>query len=579
MPPLPPPILLPTPRHLTLSQSTALNPPISEQIDPKIAPPQGYRLQITPNRILLIAPDKPGLYYAHQTLLQLRRQYPESLPCLDVHDWPDFPDRGVMLDISRDKVPTMSTLLSLIDKLAEWKINHLQLYIEHTFAYAGHEEVWKNASPLTPAEIRELDAYCRARFIDFVPNQNSFGHMERWLTHPRYLPLAEAADGAETPWGFRWKGPFSLCPTDPASLDLLADLYDQLLPNFTSPRFNVGCDETFDIGQGHSKLECDQRGVHTVYLEFLKKVSRLVTKRNRRMMFWGDIILKHPESIPHIPEGAIALNWGYEAKHPFDQETNALKSAGVDFYVCPGTSSWCSIAGRTENMLANQLAAARSGLQNGAKGFLNTDWGDYGHHQYLPISYSGLAVGAAVSWCQESNPLTNPAPALNLHVFQDPSKILAQVALDLGNIYKRISDQIPNRSALFSILVPTSTHSDPMQGITLANIESTQAAIQSAIHSLPRATPNSPDANVVIDEFKNAARMLQHACHKAQHLLTTSPDKLGWVYPPTVFAPTPDALTNGLQEILTHHRRLWLSRNRPGGLEDSLSRLTKDSRD
>ena len=55
-----------------------------------------------------------------------------------------------MLDISRDKVPTMPTLFALVDRLAEWKINQLQLYIEHTFAYRGHEEVWRNADPMTP---------------------------------------------------------------------------------------------------------------------------------------------------------------------------------------------------------------------------------------------------------------------------------------------------------------------------------------------------------------------------------------------------------------------------------------------
>jgi len=43
---------------------------------------------------------------ADQTLLQLSRQFAEALPCLEIEDSPDFPVRGVMLDISRDKVPT-----------------------------------------------------------------------------------------------------------------------------------------------------------------------------------------------------------------------------------------------------------------------------------------------------------------------------------------------------------------------------------------------------------------------------------------------------------------------------------------
>ncbi len=112
---------------------------------------------------------------------------------------------------------------------------------------------------------------------------------------------------------FRWKGPFSLCPTDPASVELLAGLYAELLPNFSSGLFNVGCDETFDIGQGRSKAECDQRGKMRVYLDFLNKVHSLVKSHGRKMMFWGDIIVHRPELIPELPVGAIAMSVGYDA--------------------------------------------------------------------------------------------------------------------------------------------------------------------------------------------------------------------------------------------------------------------------
>src|SRR5205085_841863 len=105
------------------------------------------------------------------------------LPELRINDSPDFAVRGIMLDISRDKVPTMPTLFALVDLFAELKINQLQLYTEHTFAYANHPDVWRDASPMTPDEIKTLDAYCRTKFIELVPNQNSFGHMERWLKH------------------------------------------------------------------------------------------------------------------------------------------------------------------------------------------------------------------------------------------------------------------------------------------------------------------------------------------------------------------------------------------------------------
>ena len=82
-----------------------------------------------------------------------------GLPPCRIEDWPDFAARGVMLDISRDKVPTLATLTGLVDLLAGWKINQLQLYTEHTFAYAGHERVWRGASPMTGEQIERLDQF------------------------------------------------------------------------------------------------------------------------------------------------------------------------------------------------------------------------------------------------------------------------------------------------------------------------------------------------------------------------------------------------------------------------------------
>ena len=221
-----------------------------------------------------------------------------------------------MLDVSRCKVPTLDTLFELVDMLAGLKLNQLQLYTEHTFAYRDHREVWANASPLTGQDILELDAYCQAQFVELVPNQNSFGHMVPWLTHPKYADLAEAPEGFDYPWGGRSEGPFSLNPTDPRSLELLQSLYDDLLPHFTSPLFNVGCDETWDLGTGRSKAVCEERGTHRVYLDFLLDIYRLVQERGRTMMFWGDIIVQAPELIPELPKDADRPGMGLRVRPP-----------------------------------------------------------------------------------------------------------------------------------------------------------------------------------------------------------------------------------------------------------------------
>jgi len=528
-------------------------------IDSSAAKPQGYRLAISTTGIDIIACDPAGAFYAAQTLAQLLRQYPDALPAVHIEDRPDFPARGVMLDISRDKVPTMATLYALVDELAAMKINQLQLYTEHTFAYRAHGEVHAQASPMTGQEILELDCYCRERFIELAPNQNSFGHMERWLKLPRYKPLAEAPDGFEFPWG-HFDGPFSLCPTDPRSLSLIESLYDELLPHFSSPLFNVGCDETFDVGQGRSKEECVRRGKERVYLDFLLKIYRLVRDRGRTMQFWGDIILHKPELVGELPKDMIALEWGYEANHPFDKDGAIFAAAGVPFYVCPGTSSWCTISGRTDNAIANLKNAAENGIKHGAIGYLNTDWGDWGHLQYLPVSYLGLAAGAAYGWCLPANRDLPLPEALSLHVFGDRSHTMGRLVCELGNVHHAIRKHRSNAAVLFWRLVAGPERQREWEGVTREEYDAAESAIDRAMSPLGGARMDRPDAALIADEYRNAAAMLKHACGLGRWAIDgDSEDR--------------SVLAGDLKRIIGEHRRLWLARNRWGGLADSARRL------
>jgi hypothetical protein len=526
-------------------------------------PPQGYRLTIDRNGIAITGADAAGLFYGVGTLIQLLGL--PALPCLRVEDWPDVPQRGVMLDVSRDKVPTLATLYGLVDLLARWKVNQLQLYMEHTFAYAGHKVVWEDASPLTGEDILALDAYCRARFIELVPNQNSFGHMHRWLQHDAYRPLAECPDGSDL-WPGYSGAPFSLCPIDPGSLALLADLYDQLLPHFRSDLFNVGLDETFDLGHGRSAEACERHGTERVYLDFLKEVHALVAARGHTMQFWGDIILHAPELIPELPQDAIALEWGYEADHPFAEHCEHFAEAGMRFYVCPGTSSWNAIAGRTENALRNLQNAATHGAAAGAEGLLNTDWGDNGHLQPLPVSYLGFMAGAAVSWNVATDLFALDLPGLlDRHVFQDAAGVMGALFYDLGNVYCLPGVRPSNASALFHLLVfPERPLASEGDGVTREGLAATLRELDRLGGMLPAAQMRCSDADLI----RREARWVADTLHLAARLGLA---RLEGDLDPATRA----ALAYDLRPLIARHRALWLARNRPGGLDDSVARLER----
>lgn len=545
------------------------NAGIELAISEEISQPQGYRLTIVDGLITIHGADAAGVYYGVCTLCQLLRQHSNMLPSLAINDWPDFPARGVMLDISRDKVPTLQTVLDLVDRLAGWKINQVQLYMEHTFAYQNHPEVWAEASPFTGQDVLELDEFCRRRHIQLVPNQNSLGHTERWLKFDRYKHLAETPDGFISPWTGKLMPPSSLNPIDPASIELMASLYDELLPHFTSSLFNVGGDEPWELGQGKSKAEVERIGEGRVYLNYILKVYEEVTQRQRTMMFWDDIIIKYTDLIPELPRDVIAMVWGYEADHPFDERCAAFLGSNIPFYVCPGTSSWNTFAGRTANTIGNLRNAAENGLKHGATGFLNTDWGDYGHWQPLPVSYLGFAYGAAVSWAKDANVSIDLPPALDHFAFEDSSGVMGKLAYELGNIYQVPGHSRPNGHMLLDLLKTAPEDIDKwIERYHLEGGEDGESFrialnhVNEIMSPLSDANIQRSDAALLMSEYELAADLIRHACHRGLMLFNEADDE-----------HTPTSMASELQQLIERYKENWLARNRPGGLKDSLSRF------
>jgi hypothetical protein len=533
-----------------------------------VSHPQGYQLTVTETAVHIVASTGAGLFYGVCTLVQLLSVYSRELPLGRISDWPDLPHRGIMLDISRNRVPTMDTLYDLIDMLAGWKINQIQLYTEHTFAYRNHPVVWQKASPMTGEEILALDAFCRARFIELVPNQNSFGHMHHWLRHEAYAHLAEAPEGAQTPWGFFRPGPFGLSPAVPETADFVRSLFDELLPHFTSRQLNIGGDETYDLGQGKSKALVEERGVGRVYLDFLLKLYREVKARGRTMQFWGDIIVQYPDLVAELPRDVIALEWGYEADHPFNTNGALFARSGIPFYVCPGTSSWNTLAGRTENMLGNVRNAVESGLKHGAIGCLLTDWGDRGHWQALPVSYLGFGYGAAVSWGFAANADTDVAATVSRYAFGDKTGAMGRLAYDLGNAYRETGAKIHNTSLLFALLQAPADGLDKVRNsllageITAEGFTRSLAFVDEVRRGLDTVVLQREDADLIKREFRWTADMLRHAVHRARWMLDGASQP----------APNLAAEADGL---IAEFHALWHARSRPGEYSDSAALLAK----
>ncbi len=533
----------------------------------------GYTLEIDADGARATCADDAGARHVLATFEQLvalhaRADGTAQIPALAIRDHPAFATRGALLDVSRGRVPRTESLGAIAGRLAAWKVDHLQLYTEHAFAYAGHEDVWRDASPLTPDEVRAFDDRCFALGLELTPNQQSFGHMHRWLKHARYRDLAEVPEGVEHAFSLD-REPYSLDLGDARAIALLEDLYDQLLPCFRSRTFAVGLDETFDLGLGKSKTACAQRGVERVYLEHLRRVHALVTARGRRMQFWGDVILQRPELVPELPRDLVALEWGYDAGHPFAEHVERFRAAGLEFWVCPGTSSWQSFGGRARNALVNLREAATHGARAGAAGMLVTDWGDRGHHQPHCVRDWGLFAGAGLAWNPDA-PLDEVrlARLLDAHVYEDDAHELGTAAMELANAYLDTKSAATNGSALF-FLVAFALEPFPharTPELTREGLENARATCARAAARVDRSRSRRADAAQLCAEMRWIAAAQTFGANLGLARLAAAPRTPLHALDARVRGD----LAERLRALEDDHARNWLARDRAGGLDESL---------
>lgn len=353
---------------------------------------EGYVLDIAENAISIVADGPAGAFYAVQTLRQLFQQ--ETVPCLHIEDKPDFAYRGFYHDVTRGKIPTVETIKGLIDQMAYYKLNSLQLYVEHTFAFKEYRQLNEIYGCLTKEDMLEIGAYCRENFIDFIPSLSSFGHLYELLEQPQYQHLRVLKDFQAKPnvWFSRMLH-HTIDPENPQSLALISSLIDQYMPCFDSEWFNICCDETADL------QDLDALGIDSgaLYVDFVKKIAAHVRSKGKKVMMWADILLAYPHVIQELPDDICFLNWSYRA-NPLEERIIHFAKLGKTQIVCPGTASWSRLCENVDIAESNICRMAEYGHRHGAVGILNTNWGDWGNPCCLELAMYGLVLGAEKSW-------------------------------------------------------------------------------------------------------------------------------------------------------------------------------------
>jgi hexosaminidase len=357
-------------------------------------PEQGYLLDVEPGQVLVAGKDGPGLFYGVQTLRQLVAGQGSKAEIIgvSVRDWPSLPYRGTQVDVARGLVPKLDYLKRIVRTIAEFKMNQLYMYMEESFRLDGQPLVGLLSDTLSRNDWNELVAYAKPYHVDIVPANEDCGHLHKMLRFEQYSGLAERPHG------------HVLAPDEPKTVAFLESMYAQMVPVFTTPMYNIGCDETVELGLGRSAGRVAKEGYGQVYVDNLIKVADLVRRYNKQVMFWGDIAVEHPELIPKLPHDLIVASWEYSVHPNYNKWLKPFEGTGMKIFVCPWVGNTNLMMPDYQGAAANIQTFLADGKEAGAIGTDVTVWNDDGESLY-GLNWWSILYGAACSWEPDKTPV------------------------------------------------------------------------------------------------------------------------------------------------------------------------------
>jgi len=348
---------------------------------------EAYSIRITPDGGEVQGHSSAAVFYGVQTLCQMveGKGAGTTLPEVEIHDWPAMAYRGTMVDMSEGPLPTAPEVERQIDFLSRWKANQYYFYNETNIELDGYPLVSQDAR-FTKDQIRHIVAYARERHIDVVPCMELYGHLHDLFRLEKYSALADFSHGGE------------FDARNPEVMKLLSDWAEQFSQLFPSPFVHIGFDETWEIQKAAER----QGGGITatqLFVGQLNNVSRLFTQRGKRVMAWGDIMVKYPGIVPQLPAGLIAVPWWYEPDPDpeYKRWLGPLVKEHVPHIVAPGVHGFVEIVPDYELTFRNIDTFLAAGRKSKALGMMNTLWTDDGQ-VLMRMMWPGVAYGAVAAW-------------------------------------------------------------------------------------------------------------------------------------------------------------------------------------
>ena len=322
-----------------------------------------------------------------------------------------FSRLGIMLDCSRNAVPTVSYLKSFLTKSALLGFNSLLLYTEDTYQIEDEPYFGYMRGSYTAEELHDLDRFAEQLGIEMIPCLQTLGHLEQILRWPAFRDIKDTED--------------VLLVDEPKTYALIEKMIAVWSGAVRSRRIHIGMDETHSVGRGRFyDLHGDERHFD-IFNRHLTRVVEICRNHGLQPMIWSDMYFRMgnlkndyydpgtvipDDVIRAIPEDVGLVYWDYyhDSKAFYAEWIERHRQLGrvpvMASGVWAGNKFWYD-RHITEKIVPPCLEACR---ESGVREVLFTLWGDDGLLCDLDSAMAGLAFAAEQAFTGEA-----PAGRLN----------------------------------------------------------------------------------------------------------------------------------------------------------------------
>ncbi len=247
--------------------------------------------------------------------------------------------RGLMVDAAR--VPErLDYYRRVIDFCARWRLNTLQFRLADdqgsALRFASVPGLITHKNAFTPEQLRDLAEYGQRQDVDLIPEIESFGHTGYITRAPTFSHLLDRdPKGSSTFSG--------VSPLEPAVLDLMKRLYEEVASIFPSKYLHAGCDEVNWGGSEHSRQVLQRRSRAEIWADYLNALNGITVDLGTELIVWGDFVAhKEPQILGLLDKRIIIMDWDYDgtAGAPLKDTLSKVAAHGARAIGAPALSCY-----------------------------------------------------------------------------------------------------------------------------------------------------------------------------------------------------------------------------------------------